>query len=607
MPYECATIGVFSDCSDLRQISYGGAFGAATQLPTDTWYDYDTGKEFTRGIMNNRTGTHVNDASLLPSEVVDAYATIYSNGDMIFTRGVPTAEQAAGRGDVVAQYSGFEDASAYTSPYSVPWYSNCSSVKSVAFLEPVRPKSTAFWFYGVLGLFEVTEEDLALLDTSNVTSMKNMFSSCSFTTLALPESFNTSSVTDMSYMFSSCIMLTTLTLPDSFDTSSVTNMRHMFSRCVGLTTLTLPESFDMSSVTDMSGMFYQCYRLKQITYGSNFGAATELKFTTWYELKTGGYFMFKTMNWRAGTYVRERPEAYAILYDDGTMVFQRGDTANPDHGGEDAVVEKWTGFEEAVAYTWWGQAPWYSQRENVKKVVFEGAVKPRTTAHWFDGMSSATMMDLALFDTSRVTNMEHMFANCSSLTTLTLPESFETLSVTDMSGMFSQCESLTVLTLSESFDTSNVTYMNEMFSGCSSLTTLTLPESFDTSNARSMESMFCECSNLATLTLPESFDTSNAMYMTSMFSSCSSLTSLTLPESFDTSSVTSMSNMFFDCSSLITLTLPESFDTSSVMGMCEMFANCPKLTLNCSAWDVSEVISHSWFNIGAPGVIPPNW
>ena len=112
-------------------------------------------------------------------------------------------------------------------------------------------------FYNYTG----TELDyeIANLDTSNVTSMIQMFNSCrELTTLDLT-SFDTSKVTDMSSMFSNCKGLTTLDLT-SFNTSNVNNMNSMFYGCRELTTLDL-SGFDTSKVTDISYMFYDCRKL----------------------------------------------------------------------------------------------------------------------------------------------------------------------------------------------------------------------------------------------------------------------------------------------------------------------------------------------------------
>ena len=74
--------------------------------------------------------------------------------------------------------------------------------------------------------------------------------------------FDTSAVTNMSYMFSSCSNLTTLDL-SNFNTSSVTNMSSMFDGCSNLTTLDV-SNFNTSAVTNMSSMFYGCSKLTSI-------------------------------------------------------------------------------------------------------------------------------------------------------------------------------------------------------------------------------------------------------------------------------------------------------------------------------------------------------
>ena len=96
-------------------------------------------------------------------------------------------------------------------------------------------------------------------------------------------------------------------------------------------------------------------------------------------------------------------------------------------------------------------------------------------------------IDLSGFDTSKVRNMDSMFAYMSNLTTLDL-SSFDTSKVTDMYAMFSDMSNLTALNLSN-FDTSKVTTMYAMFRNMPNLTTLDL-SNFDTSQVTDMKYMF---------------------------------------------------------------------------------------------------------------------
>ena len=75
----------------------------------------------------------------------------------------------------------------------------------------------------------VKSDGTPLLDTSSVTNMESMFTSCTnLTTIPL---LNTSKVTNMTLMFASCTNLTTIPL---LDTSSVTGMTKTFYGCTSL-------------------------------------------------------------------------------------------------------------------------------------------------------------------------------------------------------------------------------------------------------------------------------------------------------------------------------------------------------------------------------------
>ena len=99
-------------------------------------------------------------------------------------------------------------------------------------------------------------------------------------------------------------------------------------------------------------------------------------------------------------------------------------------------------------------------------------------------------------NTSKVTNMNSMFVNCYSLTSLNLRR-FNTSNVTSMEWMFMACSGLESLDLN-GWNTSNVTNMGYMFSGCTSLTSLDL-SGWNTSKVTFSTGMFEGCTNLKTI------------------------------------------------------------------------------------------------------------
>lgn len=201
----------------------------------------------------------------------------------------------------------------------------------------------------------------------------------------------------------------------------------------------------------------------------------------------------------------------------------------------------------------------------------------------FSCMYEVTSIDTSHIDTTGVTNMNNMFAQCENLQTIDVSH-FNTSSVIDMSYMFGMCNCLKSLDFSHC-DTSNVTNMRGMFFYCTSMTTLNI-SSFDTSKVTNMQDMFENCA-AETLDV-SSFDTSSVTDMSSMFSQCYGLTSLDL-SSFDTSKVTNMEYMFSSSWNLTTVNV-SSFNTSNVTNAEGMFSGCSELlSLDLSSFDTSKV------------------
>ena len=103
-------------------------------------------------------------------------------------------------------------------------------------------------------------------DTSKVTTMNQMFSSCSSLETADISGFNTSKVTDMSYMFLDCGKWASINV-GNFNTAQVTNMNSMFMGCSAISNLNLSK-FNTSKVTNMGYMFTSCSSLTSLNASS---------------------------------------------------------------------------------------------------------------------------------------------------------------------------------------------------------------------------------------------------------------------------------------------------------------------------------------------------
>lgn len=510
-------------------------------------------------------------------------------------------------------FTGFEENTKNSSD-TVPWVSIQLKIKTVKFIDTIKPTDTSSWFFDFKNC---TSMDLKKLDTSDVTKMNSMFSYCNSLTSLDLSNFNTSNVTNFDYMFMFCDNLQSLDI-SNFDTSKAQGMASMFDECKSLTSLDLSNfdtsnvtsmrlmfgyaetlksldisSFDTSNTTDMAGMFISCPKLSLLKLGSKFkissknhkkmtstpeetisgrnssgkwGLDSETSNTTYSsdELVEKG----KTAGSLAGNWYAQfgGSAAYAVFNPDtGEFDFVRSEENHKNKStgtvksisGGSYTGKIYTGFEHRqYSYTITGPdcIPWDDIAKKVKTVKTIDTIKPSMVYCWFHDMSNCTSMDLHKLDTSDLTNIGSMFYDCSSLKSVDI-SSFDTSKVTNLSGMFSGCTSLTSIDVSN-FDTSNVTNMAGMFYDCSSLTSLDL-SNFNTSKVTNTRNMFHGCTSLKSLDI-SNFDTSNVMDMYYMFSSCSKLSSLDLSR-FDTSKTTDMNNMLENCTNLNKISFGKNF------------------------------------------------
>ena len=451
------------------------------------------------------------------------------------------------------------------------WYksngyvSNANTIEKVVFdasFANARPTSCCKWFFGCTDL--TTIEGIEYLNTENVTEMSGMFCGCKALTMLDVSKFDTKNVQSMSSMFWGCHALTTLDI-SNFDTQNVTEMSGMFDGCSALTTIYASDKFVTTACKYDYNMFKGCTNLVGAVPYDEYKINKEMaNYTT-------GYFT---------DIASKVAESYAVFDEATNTLTFKHDTNKP--AGAFALNE----IENAPG--------WYKpngDRNNtniIKKVVFDASfanARPTSCYNWFCGCTELTTIEgIEYLNTENVTNMNGMFQNCRSLTTLDLSR-FDTKNVTDMRGMFYACSALTTLDLSR-FDTKKVTNISYMFYGCSALTTLDI-SNFNTQNVTDMSGIFWDCAALTTLDVSH-FDTQNVTKMNGMFSNCSALTTLDV-SNFDTKNVTNMSGMFSSCYALNTLDIA-NFDTQNVTDMNYMFNGCRALTtLDVSNFDTQNV------------------
>ena len=153
---------------------------------------------------------------------------------------------------------------AWSGTRNTPEYEVTTAVFDASF-KNYLPQSTEIWFLNFEKLKKI--EGLTNLNTSEVTTMRQMFYGCSRLTSLNLSNFKTENVKDMWQMFYGCSRLTSLNL-SNFNAENVTDMSNMFYGCSRLTSLNL-SNFKTKNVTDMGSMFMGCSSLTSLNL-SNF-------------------------------------------------------------------------------------------------------------------------------------------------------------------------------------------------------------------------------------------------------------------------------------------------------------------------------------------------
>lgn len=170
-------------------------------------------------------------------------------------------------------------------------------------------------------------------------------------------------------------------------------------------------------------------------------------------------------------------------------------------------------------------------RDQITRIRFTNANRqtlyfPADSSQLFSSMTALEFIDgISNVNTSKVTNMQEMFYDAPSLTTLDIG-SWDTSKVTNMKSMFYRAGSLKTLDIG-SWDTSKVTNMRSMFGEMLSLTTLNVSR-WNTRNVTDMSFMFSSSQALKALNL-SSWDISNVNDTRYMFNGLLDIETLITP------------------------------------------------------------------------------
>ena len=326
--------------------------------------------------------------------------------------------------------------STYTPTSLYKFFANLTKLKTITGLEYLNTEKVTNMSYMFFNCSSLTSLDVTHFNTAKVTNMNRLFAYCSSLTSLDVTHFNTAKVTNMNSMFECCSSLTSLDVT-YFNTANVTGMNNMFYSCSALTTIYASDNFVTDKVEYSYNMFYDCTSLKGTTL-EYVASKTDHNYAN---CGTDGYFT---------------PGCGYAEFDNatGTLTFR--------YKG----VKPEGAYDLNVGIT---DPGWRTHKNEIKKVVFDASfanARPTSCYYWFyECKNLANIEGIENLNTEKVTNMELMFANCSTLTSLDVTK-FNTANVTDMSQMFNECSALTTIYASDEFVTTNVETGSNMFFNC---------------------------------------------------------------------------------------------------------------------------------------------
>ncbi|APX73032.1 BspA family leucine-rich repeat surface protein [Companilactobacillus allii] len=321
----------------------------------------------------------------------------------------------------------------------------------------------------------LTSLDLSKWDTSSVTNIGSLFYNCQRLAhvYGLKE-LNISNVTDISTLFYYNVANQNIHDIESWDTSKITSMRGVFSSCTNLDYIDL-SNWDTSNVTDMSSMFEYTLNLTDIKGITGFNTSKVTNMSSMFFNCNVDLLDLSSFNTSKVTLMSSM-----FMNSSATNVIGDFDTSNVTRMNSIFSGSAISNFEKIdLNVLNWNVLKCTSFSSAFSKIP----ITSLDLSNW--DVSNATAIDslfsndpnlksvnVSTWNTPKLTNVNSLFSDDKALESLDL-SSFDTSKVTDMRSMVSGASNLLELDLSN-WDTGKVTNMGSMFANNSKLWKLSL-------------------------------------------------------------------------------------------------------------------------------------
>ena len=540
---------MFSGCSNLETIDIS-SLSPQTNVNTSNMFDrcpklkqinIGKGMKFNeQAIMkgewkNTRTNEIYDDVSKLPFNANyngennyglyiridnETFAILYDSGELVLqTNNIPDTS----KGTAEYTYTWF-DHEINTDYHSSPWFFRWDEIKKVTIKDEIKPRGTVGWFNNFVHITDI--EGLSNINMSKCESAK--------------------------WMFLDCPLITKLDL-STWSTPEIIDTNEMFKGCTGLTEVKFGVGMHFNGAPNIKES-----RWKNISKNKVYNTSAKLPF------ENG---TFKGAQ-HAGTYTTNFQDAYAILYDTGEMVFQRGERPDPTKGN---AIGTYSGFEYAEIKKK-EDVPWNNVRENITTVTFKDVIQPLDVDNWFEKCVNLVSVNNGNnLDLSYCNSASNMFCHCSKLESIDV-STWNMSNITSIYNIFFSCSALSTINVSN-WNTSNCIDFTQCFYSCSKLQSLDVSK-WNVSNCERFNSMFSQCA-IISIDI-SSWDMCKAKDISYMFSNCDNLEVIDLSKSNISSNCIDASCLFSNSDKLKEVNLMKCNMADNVNTK-DMFLNVPLL------------------------------
>ena len=406
------------------------------------------------------------------------------------------------------------------------------------------------------GSDEPFELNISNLSFDSCTTMKYMFAadadqwaiqvtSHNLTRIVLPDSINTSKVTNMQGAFANNKHLVQIVNLNELDGDKITSCKGMFSNCQKLENVSMT-GFVHSCCTSLEAMFENCYALQVA------------RFTDW---DTSGVTTIKGM-------FKNDSELVSVIGLNGRDFSKLTDCDSPFNGCTKLLDLNISGIK----------IPLIKTADNFKKLFVGSSIQNldmseaqlglTTFEKLFHSNKQFETIDFSNVKTGNV-SANNMFSFCTNLTSVNIScTNSDSFKLTDATQMFKGCTKLTSVNI-EKLITSKCSNIEEMFYNCSVLPVISFKGS-DFSGLNTMRDLCRGCKELKTLDLKtECVTSTNLINCQSIARLCEKLETVRISGLC----VSSFQQSFEECHALKTLDLSD-IDATQCTTLATMFSKC---------------------------------